>query len=141
MHWGCDPPAQVWDWMSPHHFVKDSGQCQRSKNCVPDIDARHAVCQQPCSRVWLNLNARVCPPTPSCPPPPPQLPKRRRRLPPNRPSTGGTTHRAGTISVDGGTMCRCRVYDVQHSEPVRSSAGTAPGCLTTHNTLTCSSYK
>ena len=78
-----DTPAQVW---------KDSGQCQRSKNCVPDIDARHAVCQQPCSRVWLNLNARVCPPTPSCPPPPPQLPKRRRRLPPNRPSTGGTTH-------------------------------------------------
>ena len=128
-----DTPAQVW---------KDSGQCQRSKNCVPDIDARLAVCQQPCRRVWLNLNARVCPPTPSCPPPPPSSAAQTSPASaPNRPSTGGTTHRAGTISVDGGTMCRCRVYDVQHSEPVRSSAGTAPGCLTTHNTLTCSSYK
>ena len=93
MHWGCDPPAQVWDWMSPHHFVKDSGQCQRSKNCVPDIDARLAVCQQqPCRRVWLNLNARVCPPTPSCPPPPSSAAQTSPASAPNRPSTGGTTH-------------------------------------------------
>ena len=71
------------------------------QTCESDIQVRHAVCQQPCSQVWLNLNARVCPPAPSCPPPP-QLPKRRRRLPPNGPTR------------------RYSLYNTQPSVPVQS---------------------